>query len=351
MDKKTIKIKFSGMGALMDQKKNYFTDILEKYYNLEFSENPDYLLYSIFSQDFFEYDCIRIYIGIENYTPDFNICDYAIGYDHLQFGDRYIRHPLYLRYKKNLEQALIKHQNLQNILDEKTEFCSFVYSNSKKVETPREIMFSKLSDYKKVNSGGSVLNNVGGPVEDKLLFEGKHKFSIAFENSSHSGYITEKIIQAFAAKTIPIYFGDPRVSEYFNPSAFINCHDFNTLDEVVDKVIDIDNNNDLYLSIMKQPIFVDNSYINNNMALEHFLTQIFDQPLSSAFRRNRGIISTYMIGRVGLACVKSLTYREIISINLNLMIMTIYRMLPLSLKNILPKNIRIRMMRSTEIKK
>lgn len=351
MQKKTIKIKFTGMGALMDEKKNYFTNILEKYYNLEYSDDPDYLFYSIFSQDFLKYDCIRIYVGIENYTPDFNICDYAIGFDHLQFADRYIRHPLYLRYEKNLELALIKHLNLENILEEKTEFCSFVYSNSKKVETPREILFSKLSDYKKVNSGGSVLNNVGGPVEDKLIFEGKHKFSIAFENSSHSGYITEKIIQAFAAKTIPIYFGDPRVREYFDSSAFINCHDFNTLNEVVDKVIEIDKNDDLYLSILKQPIFIDNSYVNNNIALESFITNIFDQPLTSAFRRNRGIVSTYMIGRTGLACIKSLTFRDIINININLMIMTIYRRLPISFKKYLPKNVQIRMMRSTETKK
>lgn len=72
-------------------------------------------------------------------------------------------------------------------------------------------MFEALKKYKKVNSGGRYLNNIGRAVVDKIQFESRHKFSICFENSSYPGYTTEKIIEAFAAKTIPIYWGNPCV--------------------------------------------------------------------------------------------------------------------------------------------
>lgn len=40
---------------------------------------------------------IRIfYPPPENLVPDFNICDYAIGFHYLDFEDHYFRFPLYL---------------------------------------------------------------------------------------------------------------------------------------------------------------------------------------------------------------------------------------------------------------
>ena len=50
------------------------------------------------------------------------------------------------------------------------------------------------------------MNNIGGAVSDKFAFQQKHKFSIAFENTSYCGYCTEKIVEAFVAGTIPIYW-------------------------------------------------------------------------------------------------------------------------------------------------
>ena len=65
-------------------------------------------------------------------------------------------------------------------------------------------MFEALSWYQQVSSGGRYKNNIGGPVDDKLKFQRKHKFVIAFENTATPGYTTEKIIGAFAAGAVPI---------------------------------------------------------------------------------------------------------------------------------------------------
>ncbi len=66
--------------------------------------------------------------------------------------------------------------------------------NSTKV---RNNFFLKISKYKKVDSGGLALNNIGYIVKNKLEFIKDYKFTIAFENSSYSGYTTEKITDAF----------------------------------------------------------------------------------------------------------------------------------------------------------
>ncbi len=65
------------------------------------------------------------------------------------------------------------------------------------------------------------------------------------KNSSHPGYYTEKLIEGFAAKTVPIYWGDPHIEEIFNPNAFINLSDCESIDEMIEKVkaVDLDNEN------------------------------------------------------------------------------------------------------------
>ena len=65
-------------------------------------------------------------------------------------------------------------------------------SNTKNSSNERGEVFDLLKAYKTVSSGGKWRNNVGEPVADKLGFQSKHKFAIAFENNSHPGYLTEK---------------------------------------------------------------------------------------------------------------------------------------------------------------
>ena len=51
----------------------------------------------------------------------------------------------------------------------------------------------KFSHYKQVDSGGRILNNVGGVVKNKRAFL-KYKFNIAFANGIADGYADEKIV-------------------------------------------------------------------------------------------------------------------------------------------------------------
>ena len=48
---------------------------------------------------------------------------------------------------------------------------------------------------------------------DKIKYLNSCRFNIAFENSNSSGYVTEKIFDAFQGRTIPIYWGGKQVVE------------------------------------------------------------------------------------------------------------------------------------------
>lgn len=302
---KTVKIKFSGMSGVFNPEDNFIINTLRKFFEVELSDTPDFLIYSVESKDYLDYDCVRIFFTPENLVPDFNICDYAIGFHYLDFEDRYIRFPLYLvdsfkaytgdSYGSDLQLAKQKHENAQAALAQKDDFCAFVYSNGKAAQC-REKIFKVLSQYKRVNSGGKHMNNVGGPVESKLEFQKKHKFVIAFENTSTPGYTTEKIVHAYAAQAVPVYWGNPEITKEFNPASFINCHDFgltelgeeDAINAIADRVKALDQDSSAYLETLSTPAFADQEYVDRKQKeFEEFLAHIFSQAREAAYRRNR----------------------------------------------------------------
>ena len=295
---KKIKVKYCSYGPMNEENPLSYSHlvhtILKKHYDVELSDDPDYVFYHESTYEYLKYNCIRIFYTGENMSPNFNLCDYATAFDYMDFADRFYRLPVYLvaTFYQAKELELAKNIDItkpkkftKEDLTQKSGFCSFVYSNYLSDET-RKILFDKLSAYKKVNSGGKYLNNVGGPVGNKLEFEMKHKFSLAVENSGRSGYTTEKIVCSFVANTIPIYWGNPEIGREFNTKRFINCHEYKSFDEVVKRIKEIDNDDDLYLKIINEPVFAEGYSFKKVLdGFEKFLCNIFDQPLEQAPRR------------------------------------------------------------------
>jgi hypothetical protein len=68
-------------------------------------------------------------------------------------------------------------------------------------------------------------------VADKRTILEPYQYSIVPENSRHSGYYTEKIMDCFIAKTIPVYWGCTDIGKHFNVEGivqFTDCDDLLT---------------------------------------------------------------------------------------------------------------------------
>ena len=110
-------------------------------------------------------------------------------------------------------------------------------------------------------------------MADKLQFQRRYKFSIAFENSSYPGYTTEKLPDAVAARTLPIYWGNPLVAREFNPGRFLNYSDYGSDEALVEKIIELDRDDAKYLEYLRQPLFYDNQpnlYYDPQRLLQQF---------------------------------------------------------------------------------
>lgn len=277
---KSLKIKFVDFYGGFNPYDNFIINILKENYEVIVTDSPDYLFFSVFGYSHLKYDCIKIMFVGENIVPDFNLCDYAMGFDFLDFGDRYMRLPLFMLWNNFKKLSVVKDFTPEVLLSRK--FCSIVVSNMQVSNPIRERFFRLLSEYKQVDSGGRLWNNIGGPVEDKLKFISGYKFNIAFENSSVRGYTTEKIMDAMVANTLPIYWGNPWVGRDFNERSFVNVNSFSSLEEAVEHIVELDNDDELYLKKMQEPWVNDSSIFDWENKLAEFLTHIVEKPQTEA---------------------------------------------------------------------
>ena len=126
--KKTIKIKFVDFYPNFIPNKSSLWACLWERYEVVLSDEPQWLVFSVFGNEHLKYNnCVKIFYTGENQTPDFNLCDYALGFDYMGFGDRYMRFPLWMLYTKDIGFMLHKHEH--PLIEQKTDFCSFVVSN------------------------------------------------------------------------------------------------------------------------------------------------------------------------------------------------------------------------------
>lgn len=300
---KTIKIQFVDFWRDFNPKDFWLYKLLCKHYDVQISNTPDYLVYSCFGVnkenfgDNIRYrNCVKIAFLDENLAPDFNECDYAISHELITFGDRHIYYPDFFNSILQWNMLDIDRKHIAK----RDNFCSYVYSNPNAVPF-REELYQAINAYKRVDGGGRLhhtvdIEHIDGQdwKADRIQFEKNYKFSIACENSSHPGYSTEKILISYAAGTIPIYWGDPQIKTIFNEKSFICVNDFSSLDDLVERIREIDQDDMLYREMLTEPIFADNFDIaERNREIECFLLNIFDQPLEKAFRRNNDFWGDY----------------------------------------------------------
>ena len=98
-------------------------------------------------------------------------------------------------------------------------------------------------------------------------------FGVAIENTSHNGYFTEKILDLFLLKTIPIYWGCSDIDKFFNSKGIIKF-------ENADNFIYISNNltEEDYLSklnIIEENYNLALQYVNYEQNIVNKINEIF----------------------------------------------------------------------------
>lgn len=116
---------------------------------------------------------------------------------------------------------------------DKKKQVSFITSdkNSSSGHKLRQLIWSGLEDADDLN-GFDILKHRSPPrLENKNSMYENAKYSIVVENCSENNYFSEKIVDCFASKTIPIYWGCKNIDEYFNTKGILS---FSTLEELKD---------------------------------------------------------------------------------------------------------------------
>jgi hypothetical protein len=272
---KTIKINFVDFWGGFNPYDNYFTNLLKDNFHVEISNNPDYVFFSIFGNVHQQLNCKKIFYTGENLAPPMQYANYAMSFDYLD-DPRHYRIPHYLLYPGYYE--LVNKKVDEKLLNRK--FCSFIVSNGGC--DVRNNFFQKLSKYKKVDSGGRFMNNIGKSVDNKVQWIKDYKFNIAFENNAyrpqHIGYTTEKIMEPMTVNTLPIYWGNPKIDLEFNTKSFINYSDFKSEEDMIEYIVELDKNDDKYMEVLKQAWLVNNEIIESNKIenIKAFLYKIFE---------------------------------------------------------------------------
>ena len=330
--KTKVRINFARfwIGASAEELINIILPDLKPYFEFEISSSPQVLLYGPYPGHMPKGQFVKVFIGCENVRPIMRECDWAFGVER----EDSFAHPRYMRFARwgDDSHLIQREKDWADILRSKTRFCAFIHAN--KVYY-RETFFRALSRYKKIDAPGASMNNmpsidpVPGRVDwnAKIEFLRNYKFVIAFENSSRPGYNTEKLTHAIEADCVPIYWGDPEIGRAFNVRRLINALDYlpkarsfiprlpyaphsitttgqptfsdrvarriNALanefeqrtwalagfDALVDRVIRIDRDDELYLSHLREPFLIGNTLPDRSRWIARW-RQIFEQSVS-----------------------------------------------------------------------
>lgn len=257
---KSLAIALSDLYGPHNLENNLFVKLLGERFAVKVTSDfskADLLIYSDFGTTHRGFKGRKIYVTGENMLPDYNEHDFAITSSLRPNDLRHYRIPYYVFQLPNPEPLIRSPEfSAEEALRAKTGFCCFVASNPRALERNR--FFKILNRQRKVDSGGRHFNNIGGPVANKAEFLAKYRFIIAFENTTSSGYTTEKLVDAMLAGGVPIYWGNPEVGQEFNTRSFINAADFLSLDALADHVLRVGSDDELYLSYLREPWFVGN---------------------------------------------------------------------------------------------
>lgn len=250
--------------------------------NYEYTLNPyeaDVVITSVFGNVETDPAKTICYIG-ENIRPSFVGYNHSLSFDYDTYGGRNFRLPLWYSrlawtgfeqsprkpnvHNHGYEQLIPINQLLyprKLDMQEKKEFCVMVAGNP---EGLRVNLFNSISKYKPIHGYGNMFNAALRKSKFEILPE--YKFCLCPENSIYDGYVTEKLIDAYAGGCVPIYSGDISVIDDFNYEAFLNYQDARDMEYFVKEIEAIDYLESSYKRMYEQPLLLKKPKLDDAIA-------------------------------------------------------------------------------------
>jgi hypothetical protein len=244
--------------------KKWFSKLIKLFLSLfknyiEVAEDPHINFYTYHCKTYNK-DAINIMINGEK-EDDNNITDIGI----LTTKKQTFGHNIYF---PHIFSSAWERHNLNSTFgcnNTKEYFCAYMYSYDLEY---RVKLFNEVSKYKKVDALGKSCNNKNFKDTRSIYNEtqtyndiavdkySKYKFVLALENGIEDGYITEKLLNPLLANSIPIYAGPADVFDIINKKRIIYVYDFKNTNELIAYIKLVDNNDDIYNSIINNEIWV-----------------------------------------------------------------------------------------------
>jgi len=230
---------------------------------------------------------IKIFLGyesncsqyVEKYEHSFSsfACTSTTNKYNLGLSFIYYGFPLYKKLQE--PRPLIK----------KTKFCICIISNDS--DSFRKDFIRKLIESMKPHSidcYGKLFKNKTSDIIDKTSWYNpaifdiikEYKFMICMENTQVENYWTEKIVNGFLGNTIPIYWGDPNITDIFNSKSFININTLG-IEKGIERIKELDNNDMMYNDMYNEPAIISNKYDKYYYEdyYKNYMTNIFQKVL------------------------------------------------------------------------
>ncbi|MBP2295066.1 glycosyltransferase family 10 domain-containing protein [Azospirillum rugosum] len=253
-----LKVAFHDFWPEFDPSSNFFVAILSGRFDVSVvADNSDLAIVSVFGGRHHEARAARwLFFTGENVRPPLDGFDMSLSFDRID-DPRHYRLPLYVVHAHDhLREGATPHfchpvlppvpPTRQEFADRK--FCAFLYKNPN--GTRRNEFFQALSARRRVESVGWHLNNTGTVVKmgwlPKIRVFSRYRFAFAFENASHPGYLTEKILDVFQAGAVPLYWGDSDVGREIALDSFIDVSRFASDEEACAAILAADDDYDAY---------------------------------------------------------------------------------------------------------
>lgn len=210
----------------------------------------------------FNSKAFNIWATFENRRPPINNFDLTFSYDIDDYDKKNYYLPLFYLYMNigDSSKAIWKHKETPSTcmtqrdlgLDFFANKTGFVSSFINNPHPTRIRAISGLSEIAEVSVFG---RSVGNYVEDKIGMAGKFWFNLCFENDLYPGWVTEKVLEAWLAGAIPLYWGLDSLG-LLNPKAIINLNDFPTMKDFIAYVGFLYKNPQKMIEIINEPLLL-----------------------------------------------------------------------------------------------